>query len=104
MGVPLERMAEWDYRAEDLARVNARCFEPGVRIILWRGFCSVHTKFTKQQVDEARAAHPDVKVLVHPECPFDVVRAADLAGSTEFIIQQVGKATPGSRWVIGTEI
>jgi len=104
MGVPLEHMAEWDYRAEDLGRVNARCFQPDVRIILWRGFCSVHTKFTKQQVDEVRAAHPDVKVLVHPECPFDVVRAADLAGSTEFIIQQVEKAGPGSRWAIGTEI
>ena len=104
MGVPLEHMAEWDYRAEDLGRVNARCFQPDVRIILWRGFCSVHTKFTKQQVDEVRAAHPDVKVLVHPECPFDVVRAADLAGSTEFIIQQVEKAPPGSRWAIGTEV
>ena len=104
MGVPLEHMAEWDYRAEDLGRVNARCFQPDVRIILWRGFCSVHTKFTKQQVDEVRAAHADVKVLVHPECPFDVVQAADLVGSTEFIIQQVEKAPPGSRWAIGTEV
>jgi len=104
MGVPLEHMAEWDFRAEDLARVNARCFEPQVRIILWRGFCSVHTKFTKQQVDEVRAADPAVKILVHPECPFDVVRSADLAGSTEFIIQQVEKASPGTHWAIGTEI
>jgi len=104
MGVPLDRMAEWDYRAEDLARANARCFEPEVRIILWRGFCSVHTKFTKQQVDEARAADPAVKILVHPECPFDVVRSADLAGSTEFIIRQVEKAPPGTHWAIGTEI
>ena len=104
MGLPLERMAEWDWRAEDLARVNVRCFEPDVRIILWRGFCSVHTRFTKQQADEARAAHADVKVLVHPECPFEVVQAADLAGSTEFIIQQVEAAAPGTRWAIGTEI
>jgi quinolinate synthase len=104
MGVPLEQMAEWDYRAENLSRANARCFEPGIRIVLWRGFCSVHTKFTKQQIDEVRAAHPDVKVLVHPECAFEVVQAADLAGSTEFIIQQVAKAPPGSRWAIGTEI
>jgi len=104
MGVPLGRMAEWDYRAEDLGAVNARCFQPDVRIILWRGFCSVHTKFTKQQVDEVRAAHADVKVLVHPECPFDVVQAADLTGSTEFIIQQVEKAGAGARWAIGTEI
>ncbi len=104
MGVPLERMAEWAFRAEDLGRANARCFLPEVRIILWRGFCSVHTKFTKQQVDETRAARPGVKVLVHPECSFDVVQAADLAGSTEFIIQQVEKAAPGTHWAIGTEI
>jgi quinolinate synthase len=104
MGVPLEQMAEWDFRAEDLDGVNARCFAPATRIILWRGFCSVHTKFTKQQVDEARAARPGVKVLVHPECPFDVVQAADLVGSTEFIIQQVEQATPGAKWAIGTEI
>jgi quinolinate synthase len=104
MGVPLEAMAEWDYRPEDLARTNARCFEPGVRVILWRGFCSVHTKFTKQQVDETRAARPGVKVLVHPECPFDVVQAADLTGSTEFIIQQVEKAPAGAQWAIGTEV
>jgi quinolinate synthase len=104
MGVPLERMAEWDWRAEDLERANAACFEADRRIILWRGFCSVHTRFTKREVDEARAADPAVKVLVHPECPFDVVRSADLAGSTEFIIQQVERAAPGTHWAIGTEI
>ena len=104
MGVPLDHMAEWDFRAEDPRAANTRCFAPGTRIILWRGFCSVHTKFTKQQADEVRAAHPDVKILVHPECPFDVVQAADLVGSTEFIIQQVEKAPPGARWAIGTEV
>ena len=104
MGVPLEQMAEWDFRPEDLNQVNARCFAPGTRIILWRGFCSVHTKFTKQQVDEVRVAQPGVKVLVHPECPFDVVQAADRVGSTEYIIQQVEKAAPGAKWAIGTEI
>ena len=86
MGVPLEQTAEWDYRAEDLDRINARSFRPETRVVLWRGFCSVHTKFTLQQVKELRAADPSVKVLVHPECPFDVVQHADFAGSTEFII------------------
>jgi quinolinate synthase len=104
MGVPLEHMAEWDWRGEDLDRVNAHCYEVDRRLVLWRGFCSVHTKFTKQEVDEARAADPAVKVLVHPECPFDVVRSADLAGSTEFIIEQVRQAPAGTHWVIGTEI
>ena len=104
MGVPLEHMAEWDYRACDLDRVNARCYRPESRVILWRGFCSVHTKFTLEQVREVRAADPAVKVLVHPECPFDVVRGADLVGSTEFIIEQVRQGAPGASWAIGTEI
>ena len=104
MGVPLAEMAEWDYRARDLDRINARCYEPAMRVILWRGFCSVHTKFTLEQVREARATDPAAKVLVHPECAFDVVQAADLVGSTEFIIEQVKKAAPGSSWAIGTEI
>jgi quinolinate synthase len=104
MGVPLERMAEWDYRAEDLERVNARCFRDQTRIILWRGFCSVHTKFTLRQVEEARAQEPGIRILVHPECPFDVVQSADRVGSTEYIIEQVRQAPPGTRWAIGTEI
>jgi quinolinate synthase len=104
MGVPLDRMAEWDWRAADPARVNARAFDPDVSILLWRGFCSVHTKFTRRQVDEVRAEDPAVRVMVHPECPFDVVQAADLAGSTEFIIQQVRGAPVGTSWAIGTEI
>jgi quinolinate synthase len=64
----------------------------------------VHTKFTKQQIDDARAETPGVRVLVHPECPFDVVRNADLVGSTEYIIEQVRRAPAGSVWAIGTEI
>ena len=104
MGVPLSQMAEWDWRARDVQRVNASCFASEARIILWRGFCSVHTKFTRQQIDEKRAADPSVKVMVHPECPFDVVQAADLAGSTEFIINEVKRAAPGTSWAIGTEI
>jgi quinolinate synthase len=104
MGLPLDAMAEWDYRAEDLARVNARCFGSEIRLVLWRGFCSVHTKFTPQQVAEARAQDPAVQILVHPECPFDVVQNADRVGSTEFIIDSVRNAPPGTHWAIGTEI
>jgi quinolinate synthase len=104
MGVPLEHMAEWDWRAEDPATVNAACLRPEARILLWKGFCSVHTKFTTRQIDEARAADPAIRILVHPECPFEVVQSADLTGSTEFIIDQVRRAAPGSHWAIGTEI
>ena len=104
MGVPLEQMAEWEYRVQDLARVNERAYRPETRIVLWRGFCSVHTKFNKAQIDEVRAADPHVKVLVHPETPFEVVRNADLVGSTEYIIEQVRRAPAGTHWAIGTEI
>src|SRR5207248_1149891 len=104
MGVPLEHMAEWIWRAPDPQRVNARAFDPATRIVLWRGFCSVHTKFSRGLVDEVRAQDAAVRVLVHPECPFDVVQAADLVGSTEFIIDQVRAAAPGTSWASGTEI
>ena len=104
MGVPLEHMALWDWRASDPRAANVRALDPATRIVLWQGFCSVHTRFTKQQVDEVRAADPGVRVIVHPECPFDVVRAADLAGSTEYIIERVREAAPGTHWAIGTEI
>ena len=104
MGLPLDATAEWEYRVPDLDRINARCFEPSTKLILWRGWCSVHTKFHPSQIAEVRAADPNVKVMVHPECPFDVVRGADLVGSTEFIIEQVAKAPAGTHWAIGTEI
>ena len=104
MGVPLEQMPEWEYRVQDLDRVNARCYRPETRIVLWRGWCSVHTRFTRAMIDEVRAEDPAVKVLVHPECPFEVVQNADRVGSTEFIIEQVKAAPAGSSWAIGTEI
>ena len=104
MGVRLDEMAEWIWRAPNPRRVNARAFEPSTKLVLWRGFCSVHTKFDARQVEEVRAEDPAVRVLVHPECPFDVVQNADLVGSTEYIIDQVRAAKPGSSWAIGTEI
>ncbi len=104
MGVPLEQMAEWNWRAEDLDRANAACYRPETRILLWHGFCSVHQKFTLQQIQEARAADPTVRVIVHPECSFEVVQAADEVGSTEFIIKQVTESAPGTSWAVGTEV
>jgi quinolinate synthase len=72
--------------------------------ILWKGHCSVHKRFTVEQIAAARAAYPEVNVLVHPECPLEVVEAADYNGSTEFIIKAVEASAPGSIWAIGTEI
>ncbi|WP_372727444.1 quinolinate synthase NadA [Nocardioides sp.] len=73
-------------------------------MILWKGHCSVHGRFTATVVDELRATLPDVQILVHPECTHDVVLKADLVGSTEFIIQTIEAAPAGSTWAIGTEL
>lgn len=73
-------------------------------VILWRGHCSVHGRFTKESVNEVRNRIADVNVIVHPECTHDVVTAADVVGSTEKIIQTVTQASPGSKWAVGTEL
>jgi quinolinate synthase len=74
------------------------------KIILWRGHCSVHGRFTLQSVNEIRERVQGVQVLVHPECQHDVVSAADVVGSTEKIIQTVSNSPAGSKWAIGTEL
>ncbi|GGN29788.1 quinolinate synthase A [Actinoplanes campanulatus] len=74
------------------------------RMILWRGHCSVHGRFTIDSVREVRERVPGVNVLVHPECRHDVVRAADYVGSTEYIIKALDAAEPGSAWAVGTEL
>jgi len=74
------------------------------KMILWRGHCSVHGRFTKQSVDDVRALVPGVNVLVHPECRHDVVTAADYVGSTEYIIRTIEAAPAGSAWAVGTEL
>jgi quinolinate synthase len=74
------------------------------KIILWRGHCSVHGRFTKESVDEVRNRLSGVQVLVHPECQHEVVRSADVVGSTEFIIKTVEASPAGSKWAIGTEL
>jgi quinolinate synthase len=73
-------------------------------MILWKGHCSVHGRFSPDVIDELRAKVPDLNVLVHPECQHEVVLKADLVGSTEFIIKQIEKAPAGSSWAIGTEL
>jgi quinolinate synthase len=74
------------------------------RILLWKGHCSVHGRFTVEQIEQARREHPGVNVIVHPECTLDVVRASDLNGSTEYIIKQISEAPAGTAWAVGTEI
>ncbi|SCL16438.1 quinolinate synthetase [Micromonospora nigra] len=74
------------------------------RMILWRGHCSVHGRFTLDSVNDVRERVPGVNVLVHPECRHEVVRAADLVGSTEYIIRTIESAPAGSAWAVGTEL
>lgn len=74
------------------------------KVILWNGFCSVHKRFTVEQIERARAEHPGVRVIVHPECPAAVVEAADGSGSTEYIRKQIEAAAPGDVIAVGTEI
>lgn len=74
------------------------------RVILWKGHCSVHGRFRKENVEAAREKIPGINVLVHPECTYDVVTRADYVGSTEYIIKTLDAAEPGSDWVIGTEL
>ena len=74
------------------------------RLILWRGWCSVHARFSVAQIAQARRDYPGIHVIVHPECRREVVAAADLDGSTELILETITKAPAGSRWAVGTEI
>ena len=74
------------------------------RLLLWKGHCSVHTRFTVKQIENVRRQHPGVRVIVHPECTWDVVQAADDNGSTEYIMRKVRESAPGTTWAIGTEI
>lgn len=74
------------------------------KVVLWRGHCSVHGRFSISNVEEVRAKVPGVQVLVHPECQHDVVRSADVVGSTEMIIRTVSDSPPGSIWAVGTEL
>ena len=102
LGVPLDRMVVWDPHevGGGLTAQQAK----DAKLILWKGHCSVHTRFTVAQIDAFRKKHPEGKVIAHPECTFDVVQAADLSGSTEFIIQTVKGSPKGSVWAVATEI
>ena len=102
MGVPVERMPMWNPR-KPLGGSTADELDDA-QVILWHGFCSVHKRFTVDQIDRARVAHPGVRVIVHPECPMPVVDAADEYGSTDYIQKAVAAATEPSVFAIGTEI
>ncbi|HKB12393.1 MAG TPA: quinolinate synthase NadA [Vicinamibacterales bacterium] len=102
LGVPLDRMLVWDPN-EIWGGLEPDAVSDA-RMLLWKGHCSVHARFTVRQIENIRAQHPGVRVIVHPEVPWEVVQAADDSGSTEYIIKAVNESPVGSTWAVGTEI
>jgi quinolinate synthase len=102
MGIPLEEMVVYNPLLEEFEADDDQVDQ--AKMLLWKGFCSVHQKFTPEMCDTVRAEHPGIKIIVHPECRFEVVQKADFCGSTEFIIRHVSNSPPGSIWAVGTEI
>lgn len=102
MGIPLHEMVVWDFgrpmgglEKKDLLQA---------RLILWKGFCSVHQMFKPRHIDEFLQRYPETYVIAHPEASFEVCEKADFVGSTEFILKTVREAEAGSRWLVGTEL
>ena len=102
MGIDLSKMIVWN-PFKPLGGHTPKDIDDA-QVILWQGHCSVHTRFTVEQIRQARELHPDVNVIVHPECTMEVVESADSNGSTEFIKKTIEDASPGTKWAIGTEI
>jgi quinolinate synthase len=102
MGVPLDKMVVWDPH-EVFGGLEADAVR-NAKLILWKGHCSVHTRFTVAQIQNFRKKFPHGRVIAHPECTFDVVQAADESGSTEHIITAVRNSPPGTTWAVATEV
>lgn len=102
MGIPLDQMVLWNFR-RPLGGLTPEQIERA-KVILWQGHCSTHQRFSVEQIEKARREYPGIKVIVHPECRWEVVQAADLNGSTEAIIRAVNESPAGSQWAVGTEV
>ncbi len=102
MGIPLEEMAVWDPWGLQGGQTKEKLSSS--RVLLWKGHCAVHQRFLPSHVDAVRAKYPGIKVIVHPECRFDVCQKADAQGSTERLIALVEQAPAGQMFAVGTEI
>ncbi len=102
LGLPMEDCVVWDPH-RDLGGLTEEQIERA-RVLLWRGHCSVHQRFQTEHVTAVRERVPGVRVIVHPECRYEVVEAADDVGSTEYIIRTITAAPEGSKWAVGTEL
>jgi len=102
MGIPLDEMLVWD-PFQDLGG-NTPAALRKAKVILWKGYCSVHQRFTPEHIAKVRKEHPGIRVIVHPECRFEVAQAADEIGSTEGIVKSILASPVGTEWAVGTEI
>jgi quinolinate synthase len=103
--IPLDEMVVWDYTLPyGSLGGNTREQLERAKVILWKGHCSVHLRFSVAQIEKARREYPGIQVIVHPECRMEVVQAADMDGSTEFIARTITEAPAGSKFTVGTEI
>jgi quinolinate synthase len=102
MGIPLEQMVLWNPFKPNGGLTDAQIRQ--AKIILWQGHCSVHQQFRPPHIDYWRKEHPDINIIVHPECMMEVVDKADYVGSTAKIISTIEAAPAGSKWAIGTEM
>lgn len=101
LGIPKDQIMLWDRFAKDGGLSESQITQS--KILLWNGYCAIHQRFTVEQIEAARKRRPDIKVIVHPECPEDVVQASDYSGSTDEIIRTIASAPPDSEWAVGTE-
>jgi quinolinate synthase len=102
MGIPLEQMVTWDFN-KPLGGLTEQQIH-GARMILWKGYCSVHQAFEPQQIDDFKAKYPETLVISHPEACFEVCQKSDFIGSTEMILKIVREAEPNTRWLVATEL
>jgi len=102
MGIPLDEMVVWDFN-QPMGGLTPAQIE-AAKIILWKGFCSVHQMFQPAQIDRFLEKYPDAQVIAHPEASFEVCQKSHYVGSTSFIIKTITEAEPGSRWLVGTEL
>jgi len=101
-GLALDSIGLWDPRVDP--RVALSKLPRDTRLVVWRGHCSVHQRFTPEQASFLRQEIPGIRIICHPECKYETCQAADLVGSTDFIIKTIENAPPGSKWAVGTEI
>jgi quinolinate synthase len=101
MGYSLDEMQLWDYKKTEFTEELNNILNK--KIILWNGYCSVHMNFKEEHISLMKSKYPDVNIIVHPECRFEVVQKADIVGSTSFIVNVIKEASDGTRWAIGTE-